>query len=120
MGRLIDIFNLKQTSKDKVILIQENEVRILPIVGQTEQSIHTEHHILPKADAKIKYFPDGGRAYIYNCDAEYLTESENIARLEKSVVLKNIFDYGHTAKTANIQFYVMIVALIVTIFLLRG
>lgn len=120
MSRWIDNIFGKKPPKDKVILIQDNEVRIMPIIGQDEESVHTDYHLLPKKDAKVKYFPDGGRAYIYNCDAEYLTECENIAKLEKSVVLKNIFDYGYTARTANIQFYVMIAALIVTIFLLRG
>lgn len=100
--------------------MQENEIRILPIIGQDEESIHTEDLILPKADAKVKYFPNGGRAFIYNCDSHYLSETENIARLEKSVVLKNLFDYGHTARSANIQFYVMLGALLLTIFLLRG
>lgn len=120
MMRILDGLNLKtDREKDKAILINDNEIRIINVIAQNEESIHTGQHVLPKADAQVKYFPEGGRAFIYNCSANYLTESENIAKLEKSTVLKNIFDYGHTAKAANIQFYIMVGVLIITIFLLR-
>lgn len=109
-----------QTTLDIVILISETEIRELPVVQETEEAICTESLTLPKADAQVRYFPNGGRAFVYGYTGRYLAESENITQLEKSTVLRNLFDYGATGKTANIQFYVMMAALILTIFLLRG
>lgn len=105
---------------DIVILISETEIRELPVVQETEEAVYTEDLTLPKADAQVRYFPNGGRAFVYGYTGRYLAESENITQLEKSTVLRNLFDYGATGKTANIQFYVMMAVLILTIFLLRG
>ncbi len=105
---------------DIAILINEREIREIPVDEETEESICAGGLSLPKADAQVRYYPGGGRAYIYGYAPEYLSECENVARLEKSVVLRNLFDYGSTSKIANIQFYVMMAALIITIFLLRG
>lgn len=117
------IFSFKRREPeigDMAILIDEREIRELPVDEETEESICAGGLALPKADAQVRYYPGGGRAYIYGYTPEYLSECENIARLEKSVVLRNLFDYGATGKLANIQFYVMMAALIITIFLLRG
>lgn len=109
-----------ETVGDITILINDREIREIPVDEETEESICAGGLSLPKADAQVRYYPGGGRAYIYGYTPEYLAECENVARLEKSVVLRNLFDYGATGKLANIQFYVMMAALIITIFLLRG
>lgn len=115
------IFKRKEPEiEDIAILINEREIREIVVDDETEESISAGGLALPKADAEVRYYPSGGRAYIYGYTAGYLAESENIARLEKSTVLKNLFDYGASAKTANIQFYVMMAVLVLTIFLLRG
>lgn len=113
-------FKKKNLSPDVVILINDREIREIPVDDENEEAISAGGLSLPKADAEVRYFPSGGRAFIYGYTPEYLTECENVARLEQSTVLRNLFDYGSTAKAANIQFYVMIAALIITIFLLRG
>lgn len=113
-------FKKKDRSPDVVILINEQEIRELPVDNENEESISAGGLSLPKGDAEVRYFPSGGRAFIYGCTPNYLSECENIARLEQSTVLRNLFDYGATGKTANIQFYVMMAVLILTIFLLRG
>lgn len=110
----------KRTTMDVAILINDREIRELPVEDETEEAISAGGLSLPKADAHVRYFPGGGRAYIYGYTPEYLVECENVARLERSTVLRNLFDYGASARTANIQFYVMMGALIITIFLLRG
>lgn len=110
----------KKSTMDDVILISDQEIRVLPITELTEESVKTGDLTLPKADAEVKYYPEGGRAFVYGWQGDYLVESENIAQLEKNVALKNMFNFGTSAKSANIQFYVMIAALIVTVFLLRG
>lgn len=110
----------KRENLDVAILINDREIREVPVEAETEEAISAGGLSLPKADAEVRYFPGGGRAFLYGYTAEYLTECENVARLEKSTVLRNLFDYGATARTANIQFYVMMAALILTIFLLRG
>lgn len=113
-------FKKKEQPNDILILINDQEIRELLVDGETEEAVYSGELSLPKADAQVRYFPSGGRAFIYGYDdAEYMCKAENIARLEKSVVLQNLFDYGHTEKKANIQFYVMMAVLIITIFLLR-
>lgn len=104
---------------DVIVLISDREIRQLDVESETEEAVSAGNLTLPRADAEIRYFPSGGRAFVYGFTPNYLVESENIANLEKNTVLRNLFDYGATSKLANIQFYVMIVALIITIFLLR-
>lgn len=105
---------------DIIILISETEIRELPISQETEEAVYTDNLTLPKADAQVRYFPNGGRAFVYGYTGRYLAESENITQLEKSTVLRNLFDYGATGKSENIKFYVMMAVLVLTIFLLRG
>lgn len=114
------IFKRKEPKVDIAILINDREIREIAVDDETEEAISAGGLSLPKADAQVRYYPSGGRAYIYGYKENYLAESENIARLERSTVLKNLFDYGATSKVANIQFYVMMVVLVLTIFLLRG
>ncbi len=110
----------QQQPDDILILLNDREIRELLIDNETEEAVCTGELSLPKADAQVRYFPGGGRAFIFGYnDAEYLCKAENIARLEKSVVLQNLFDYGATERKGNIQFYVMMAVLIITIFLLR-
>lgn len=111
-------FNKKQ-SDDVLILLNEQEIRELTVDKETEEAVYAGDLSFPKADAQIKFYPSGGRAFVYGCDADYLCKAENIARLEKSTVLQNLFDYGATERKTNIQFYVMIASLIITVFLLR-
>lgn len=117
---MLNIFkkNTEDTG-DVVILISDREIRQLDVDRETEEAIHTGNLTLPRADAEVRYFPSGGRAFVYGFTQNYLVETENIANLEKNTVLKNLFDYGATTKYGNIQFYVMMAALIITVFLLR-
>lgn len=106
-------------ANDDVILISEQEIRVINVDDMTEDSITVDGLKLPRADAEVKYYPAGGRAFIYGWTGNYLAESENITQLEKNVALRNMFNFGTGSKFANIQFYVMMGVLIVTIFLLR-
>lgn len=118
---MLNIFKKNnEDTGDIVILISQNEIRQLDVERETEEAVHAGNLTLPRADAEIRYFPSGGRAFIYGCTANYLVESENIANLEKNTVLRNLFDYGATTKYGNIQFYIMMAALIITVFLLRN
>ena len=114
------MFFNKKKEEDVVILMNEYEIRQYAVDDETEEALHVGDMVLPKTDAEGRYFPEGRRAFVFGHTGKYLAESENIAHLEKSVVLRNLFDYGSTAKTANIQLYVMLGVLVVTIFLLRG
>lgn len=105
---------------DIAILISDREIRQLEVHAETEEAISAGSLTLPRADAEVRYYPSGGRAFIYGVTPSYLSESENIANLEKNTVLRNLFDYGATSKLANIQFYILIAALIITVFLLRN
>ncbi|SHK92569.1 hypothetical protein [Desulforamulus aeronauticus] len=114
------MFGKKKSVIDDVILISEQEIRVIPITELTEESVKTGDLTLPRSDAEIKYYPEGGRAFIYGWEGNYLAESESIAQLEKSVALKSMFNFGSSSRATNIQFYVMMAALIITVFLLRG
>jgi hypothetical protein len=114
------VFGKKKTTGDVAILINEREIREIPIEDETEEAVKAGNLSLPKADAEVRYFPDGGRAFIYGYTPRYIAECENVARLERSTVLRNLFDYGVGARAANIQFYVLVGALLLTVFLLRG
>lgn len=107
-------------SNDDVILISDNEIRILKINQLNEESIQAGELTLPKCDSEIKYYPSGGRAFIYGWSGNYLAESEAITELEKSVAIKQMFNYSDNSKVPNIQFIIMAVLLFITILLLRG
>lgn len=77
-------FKKKNLSPDVVILINEREIRELPVDDENEEAISAGGLSLPKADAEVRYFPSGGRAFIYGCTPAYLAECENVARLEQS------------------------------------
>lgn len=118
---MLNIFRKKQeTTEDVLILMSDTEIRQYNVDNETEESIHAGGLTLPRVDADVRYYPEGGRAFIYGYTANYLVETENIANLERNTVLRNLFDYGATNKFANIQFYVMIAALIITVFLLKN
>ena len=109
----------KKPIMDDVILISENEIRSIPVEKLDEESIHSGNMILPREDAQIKYYPDGGRAFIFGWEGSYLAQSEAIAELEKNVALKQMFSFGGS-KGSDLKFYVMAALLLITIFLLRG
>lgn len=110
----------QQQPGDIIILLNDREIREILVDNETEEAVYSGELSLPKADAQVRYFPSGGRAFIYGySDAEYMCKAENIARLEKSVVLQNLFDYGATERKGSIQFYIMMAVLVITIFLLR-
>lgn len=118
---MIGLFKKKEEGTgDIIILISDREIRQMEVETETEQAVCAGGLTLPRADAEVRYFPAGGRAFVYGFTQQYLAETENIANLEKNTVLRNLFDYGATSKVANIQFYIMIAALIITVFLLRN
>ena len=118
---MLNIFKRKtEDIGDVLILISGNEIRQYNVENETEESVHAGGLTLPRVDADVRYYPEGGRAFIYGYTANYLAETENIAALERNTVLRNLFDYGATTKFANLQFYIMIAALIITVFLLRN
>lgn len=105
---------------DVLILISENEIRQYSVENETEESVNAGGMTFPRIDAHVRYYPEGGRAFIYGYTPTYLTETENIANLERNTVLRNLFDYGVVNKFTNLQFYVMIAALVIIVLLLRN
>ncbi|MEL7656936.1 MAG: hypothetical protein AAGU75_13640, partial [Bacillota bacterium] len=73
----------KPKASDDVILISDNEIRIIPVAGINEEGVNAGDLLLPRADADVRYYPEGGRAFIYGWSGNYLAESEAIAELEK-------------------------------------
>ena len=104
---------------DVVILIQDQEIRELPVSAQNEEAIYAGELKLPKLDAQIRYYPSGGRAYIYGYSAPQLAETENIARLEKSSIIRSLFNYPSGKLAGNTQLYVFLAVLVIVILILH-
>jgi hypothetical protein len=106
-----------QGTGDVVILIGQTEIRELPVLKETEEAIEVEGMILPRADAEVRYWPSGGRAFVYGYTGPYLAESEHLKELERNTVLKSLFSYAQPQ--TNLLNYVLLGVLVLTIILLR-
>lgn len=108
----------KSKSNDDVILISPTEIQVLGVLDLDEESVSAGSLKLPRADAEVRYYPSGGRAFVYGWEGNYLAESERIAELERNVALKNMFNFGTQSKL-NLPFFVMAAILVVTIIVLH-
>lgn len=106
--------------KDKVLIISDNKVEILPVAKVDEEKVETDMHIFPVTDTKTLINPDGGIYYVVNCSLHYLQECQHLKELSENIAIKNMFSFGEQEKKFDIKFYVMLATLIITIFLLRG
>lgn len=110
----------RQEIMDRVLIINGEKIEILPVVGANESEVYTDFQVFPRADAVIKFDPNGGMIYMYNCDLPYLQETQHLKQVEESIVVRNLFDFGGTEKKGDLRFYVMAALLLLTIILLRG
>jgi hypothetical protein len=110
----------RQESLDRVLIINGEKIEMFPVIEANESEVCTESHVLPRADAHIKFDPNGGMIYLYSCDLPYLQETQHLKQVEESIVVRNLFDFGGTEKKGDLRFYVMAALLLITIFLLRG
>jgi len=110
----------KYEPKDKVLIISDSKVDILPVAKVDEKQVETDMHIFPIADTKTLINPDGGVYYVVNCSLKYLQECQNLKELSENIAIKNMFNFADQEKKTDIKFYIMLAALIITIFLLRG
>lgn len=115
---MIPFLNKKKANGDDVILISENEIRVMGVSELDEECVHAGSLALPRADAEVRYYPGGGRAFVYGWEGNYLAESERLAELEQNIALKNMFNFGVPSKL-NIPFFVMAGILVLTIILLH-
>lgn len=109
----------KTQSEHKLIAINDNVLEVYDVLEYDHEKIKVENHTFPYADAVIKYNADGGLVFLYNCSLEYLQYTQNLAQLEESVVLKNVFDFGAKNKGDMLKFIIGVVAFIIVIFLVR-
>ena len=110
----------KYEPKDKVLIISDNKVDILPVAKVDEKQVETDMHIFPINDTKMLINPEGGVYYVVNCSLKYLQECQSLKELSENIAIKNMFNFSDNEKKQDIKFYVMLAALIITIFLLRG
>jgi hypothetical protein len=108
----------KSKTNDDVILISHNEIKILGVSNLDEESVSAGTLKLPRADADVRYYPSGGRAFVYGWEGNYLAESERIAELEQNIALKSMFNFGAKSQL-NIPFFIMAAILVITIFVLH-
>ena len=110
----------KYEPKDKVLIISDNKVDIRPVAKVDEKQVETDMHIFPITDTKTLINPDGGVYYVVNCSLQYLQECQSLKELSENIAIKNMFNFSDNEKKQDLKFYVMLAALIITIFLLRG
>lgn len=109
----------KAKSNDDVILISQTEIQVLGVLDLDEESVSAGSLKLPRADAEVRYYPNGGRAFVYGWEGNYLAESERIAELEQNVAIKNMFNFGTAQNKVNLPFFIMAAILVVTIIVLH-
>lgn len=111
-------FFSKPVSRDRVMVINGEKIEVLPVLAADSETVVTEFNVFPRADATIKFDPNGGVVYLYNCDLPYLQETEHLKQIEESIVLKGLFDFGTGEKKGDLRFYILAGLLLVTILVL--
>lgn len=112
---------MRKYTPDKVLVISDNKVEILPVARIDEEKIETDMHIFPVADAKALINPaEGNIYYVVNCSLPYLQECQHLKELSENIAIKNMFNFGEQERKFDVKFYVMLAVLVIVIFLLRG
>lgn len=80
--------------RDRVVIIEENGVADIATVFDYDDtavyaSSPVEDYAIPIGDLK-PFVGSGGRIYVLNADSEYVRDTQRLAALEKSIVLRQI------------------------------
>lgn len=80
--------------RDRVVIIEDNGVADIATVFDSDDtavyaSSPAQEYAIPIADLK-PYVGSGGRIYVLNAVSEYVKDTQRLAALEKSIVLRQI------------------------------
>lgn len=115
------ISKLRKTvpERDRVVIIEENGLAdIATIIDEDEQAVYAESSVqdyaIPFADLKA-YTGPSGRIFCLQADSDYVRDTERLAALEKSIVLRQITHFEKPPqedqggiKLKDIMLYVLI------------
>ncbi|WP_157788976.1 hypothetical protein [Rhodococcus rhodochrous] len=80
--------------RDRVIVFDKDKrtVEILPVEAQNEERVMAGEKSIPLADLEL-FLSSKGRVYVVNAPTEYLEATENLARVEKNTIIRQIAQY---------------------------
>lgn len=112
-----------EPDRDRIVILEENGTAdIAHVYNIDDQSVYasspTQDYAVPVGDLKSFVGPSG-RIYILQADPDYVRDTERLATLEKSIVLRQITHYTKPAAEADgglrirdILLYILIGALV--------
>lgn len=85
----------KQTVKDRVIIFdhERRTCEILPVDERNEERIIAGNKSIPLADLQLTLSPQG-RVYVLNAPTWIIQATENLARVEKNTIIRQIAQYN--------------------------
>lgn len=87
-----------QPDRDRVVIIEETGLAdIATVYDQDDQAVYAESpvqdYVIPVGDLKA-YVGPSGRIWVLAADHDYVRDTERLAALEKSIVLRHVTSYA--------------------------
>lgn len=86
---------------DRLIVYNQDQrtVDIVPVTGVTDTQVESiGRYVIPKQDVSV-YVSEFGRVYTFEAPQKIVEETERLALLEQSIVLKQITNYKPEEQT---------------------
>lgn len=89
--------------KDRVVILEENgQADIATIYDSDDKALYAaspvQEYAIPRADIQGVYVSPAGRIFVIGAEPDYVRDTEHLAALEKSIVLRQITMYEHPAE----------------------
>ena len=91
---------LKKLSKptaerDRIVILEENgQADIATVYDSDDKALYAsspvQDYAIPRADIRGAYVSPSGRIFLIGADPDYVRDTERLAELEKSIVLRQI------------------------------
>lgn len=86
------------TERDRVVILEEaGQADIAAVYDSDDQAIYaasaTQEYAIPRDDIQAVYVSSGGRIFVIGAEPGYVRDTERLAALEKSIVLRQITMY---------------------------
>lgn len=84
--------------RDRVVILEDNgQADIATVYDADDQAIYAsstaQEYAIPRADIRGVYVSPLGRIFILGADPDYVRDTERLATLERSIVLRQITHY---------------------------
>lgn len=84
--------------RDRVIILEDTgQADIATVYDLDDQAIYaaspTQEYAIPRTDVQAVYVSSMGRVFLMGAEPEYVRDTERLAALEKSIVLRQITMY---------------------------